>query len=106
MSRRIPHPAASPSTHPGSIPSNMPTRPHTPLYAARNDSMMSDMGRQLINVCTVGGNAVSAFLSWRMTATNACDVTLVWKSGFETVSQYGITFRSVVPCEKSWIGHS
>ena len=44
-------------------------------------------------VCTVGGNAVSAFLSWRLSATNACDVTLVWKSGFEAVSQYGISFR-------------
>ena len=44
-------------------------------------------------VCTVGGNAVSAFLSWRLSATNACDVTLVWKSGFDTVAQYGISFR-------------
>jgi 2-dehydropantoate 2-reductase len=49
-----------------------------------------------INVCSVGGNAVSAFLSWRLQATNACDVTLVWKSGFETVSQYGISFKSPV----------
>ncbi|KAK4569566.1 hypothetical protein LTR86_003329 [Recurvomyces mirabilis] len=45
-------------------------------------------------VCTVGGNAVSAFLSWRLSATNACDVTLVWKSGYEAVSQYGVSFRS------------
>ncbi len=43
---------------------------------------------------TVGGNSVSAFLSWRLQATNACDVTLVWKSGFESVSQYGISFKS------------
>ena len=41
----------------------------------------------------VGGNAVSAFLSWRLSATNACDVTLVWKSGYEAVSQYGVSFR-------------
>lgn len=51
----------------------------------------------------VGGNAVSAFLSWRLQATNACDVTLVWKSGFDAVSQYGISFRygtdSVPLCE-------
>ncbi|KAK3684714.1 hypothetical protein LTR37_020008 [Vermiconidia calcicola] len=46
------------------------------------------------NVLVVGGNAVSAFLSWRLSATNACDVTLVWKSGFENVHQYGISFRS------------
>lgn len=47
----------------------------------------------LLNVCIVGGNAVSAFLSWRLQATNACDVTLVWKSGFDAVSQYGISFK-------------
>lgn len=49
----------------------------------------------LLNVCIVGGNAVSAFLSWRLQATNACDVTLVWKSGFDAVSQYGISFKYV-----------
>lgn len=42
----------------------------------------------------MGGNAVSAFLSWRLQATNACDVTLVWKSGFDQVAQYGISFKS------------
>ena len=53
------------------------------------------MGLGLRSYCIVGGNAVSAFLSWRLQATNACDVTLVWKSGFEQVSQYGITFKLV-----------
>lgn len=43
----------------------------------------------------VGGNAVSAFLSWRLQATNSCDVTLVWKSGFEHVAQYGISMKYV-----------
>lgn len=52
---------------------------------------MADM--ELINVLLVGGNAVSAFLSWRLQATNACDVTLVWKSGYEHVAQYGISFK-------------
>ncbi|WPG97785.1 Hypothetical protein R9X50_00056600 [Acrodontium crateriforme] len=47
-----------------------------------------------LRILSVGGNAVSAFLSWRLSATNACDVTLVWKSGFDAVSQYGISFRS------------
>ena len=54
---------------------------------------MSDY--ELMNVVTVGGNPISAFLSWRLQATNACDVTLVWKSGFEHVSQYGISFKYV-----------
>ncbi|KAH8662190.1 ketopantoate reductase PanE/ApbA-domain-containing protein [Xylariales sp. PMI_506] len=49
---------------------------------------------ELIEICSVGGNAVSAFLSWRLQATNACDVTLVWKSGFDAVHQYGISFKS------------
>ncbi|KAI1088936.1 ApbA-domain-containing protein [Rostrohypoxylon terebratum] len=49
---------------------------------------------ELMRICVVGGNAVSAFLSWRLQATNACDVTLVWKSGFEAVYQYGISFKS------------
>ncbi|KAK8071044.1 alcohol dehydrogenase [Apiospora hydei] len=49
---------------------------------------------ELMNICAVGGNAVSAFLSWRLQATNACDVTLVWKSGFDSVHQYGISFKS------------
>jgi hypothetical protein len=49
----------------------------------------------LLKVCVVGGNAVSAFLSWRLQATNACDVTLVWKSGFDAVHQYGISFKYV-----------
>ncbi|KAK0733616.1 ketopantoate reductase PanE/ApbA-domain-containing protein [Lasiosphaeria miniovina] len=55
---------------------------------------MSDY--ELMNVVIVGGNPVSAFLSWRLQATNACDVTLVWKTGYDHVSQYGISFKSPV----------
>ncbi|KAF4459133.1 alcohol dehydrogenase [Fusarium albosuccineum] len=47
-----------------------------------------------LKILSVGGNPVSAFLSWRLQATNACDVTLVWKSGYEHVAQYGISFKS------------
>jgi hypothetical protein len=47
----------------------------------------------LTSVCAVGGNGTSAFLSWRLQATNACDVTLVWKNGYESVAQYGISFK-------------
>lgn len=49
-----------------------------------------------LKILSVGGNAVSAFLSWRLQATNACDVTLVWKSGYDHVAQYGISFKSDV----------
>ncbi|KIV77021.1 hypothetical protein PV11_08861 [Exophiala sideris] len=47
-----------------------------------------------LRILSVGGNAVSAFLSWRLQATNACDVTLVWKANHQTVAQYGISFKS------------
>ncbi|GAB7348153.1 hypothetical protein MBLNU459_g6168t2 [Dothideomycetes sp. NU459] len=50
----------------------------------------------LTRVLAVGGNSVSAFLSWRLSATNACDVTLVWKNGYEAVAQYGLSFKSSV----------
>ena len=53
------------------------------------------MVRRLTKVCVVGGNAISAFLSWRLQATASCDVTLVWKSGFDAVSQYGVSFKCV-----------
>ncbi|KAK3116536.1 hypothetical protein LTR53_003024 [Teratosphaeriaceae sp. CCFEE 6253] len=65
---------------------------HPPSTAATRSDNDDDGLMQ--RVCAVGGNAVSAFLSWRLSATNACDVTLVWKSGYEAVSQYGISFRS------------
>ena len=54
-------------------------------------SAMADY--ELMNVVSVGGNPVSAFLSWRLQATNACDVTLVWKSNFQHVADYGISFK-------------
>lgn len=63
------------------------------LTCASADELSKMGDGMLMEVCVVGGNAVSAFLSWRLQATNACDVTLVWKSGFDTVSQYGISFK-------------
>ncbi|KAL4781559.1 ketopantoate reductase PanE/ApbA-domain-containing protein [Aspergillus varians] len=47
-----------------------------------------------LRVLSVGSNGISAFLSWRLQATTSCDVTLVWKAGFESVSQYGVTMKS------------
>ncbi|KAL2871512.1 ketopantoate reductase family protein [Aspergillus lucknowensis] len=47
-----------------------------------------------LRVLSVGSNGISAFLSWRLQATTSCDVTLVWKTGFESVSQYGVTMKS------------
>lgn len=52
------------------------------------------MAQSRLKVLSVGGNAVSAFLSWRLSATNACDVTLVWKSNYQQVAQYGVAFKS------------
>ena len=56
-------------------------------------SPINEMKSELRRVCIVGGNAVSAFLSWRLQATNACDVTLVWKANYQQVAQYGISFK-------------
>lgn len=50
----------------------------------------------LTHACLVGSNGTSAFLSWRLQATTSCDVTLVWKSGFEAVAQYGVSFKYAV----------
>ncbi|KAL4805853.1 ketopantoate reductase PanE/ApbA-domain-containing protein [Aspergillus unguis] len=52
------------------------------------------MVRRLTKTCLVGSNGISAFLSWRLQATTSCDVTLVWKAGFESVSQYGVSMKS------------
>lgn len=49
----------------------------------------------LTGCCSVGSNAVSAFLSWRLQATTSCDVTLVWKANYEAVAQYGVSFKYV-----------
>lgn len=63
------------------------------MSAPKAVMMAEEMDDELMRVCSVGGNAVSAFLSWRLQATNACDVTLVWKSGYEHASQYGISMK-------------
>lgn len=68
--------------------------PHLSIHTTTSQSHeMSD--NQLTSVISVGGNAVSAFLSWRLSATNACDVTLVWKNGYDSVAQYGLSFKYV-----------
>lgn len=53
--------------------------------------------KKLTHYCylVVGGNGVSSFLSWRLQASNSCDVTLVWKNGFDHVSRYGVSFKYV-----------
>ncbi|KAK7208118.1 ketopantoate reductase PanE/ApbA C terminal-domain-containing protein [Myxozyma melibiosi] len=47
-----------------------------------------------LKVLSVGSNSISAFLSWRLTASNAADVSLIWKSHYEIVMNYGIAFKS------------
>lgn len=71
---------------------------HAPL---RDPNGLCTMNRQLRRWCVVGGNAISAFLSWRLQASNSCDVTLVWKSGFESVAQYGVSFKYAVRSRSS-----
>ncbi|BFZ64220.1 hypothetical protein YB2330_005359 [Saitoella coloradoensis] len=47
-----------------------------------------------LRILSVGSNAISAFYSWRLQASNACETTLVWRSTFEAVQSFGITFKS------------
>lgn len=81
--------------------------PSPPLRLLRNPIIHSDFSAmdykkspnakpRLTCTCLVGSNAISAFLSWRLQATTSCDVTLVWKSGFESVAQYGVSFKYAV----------
>ena len=82
-----------PSLDRGTLQNHRSTSPS--LFLSCTDASIVNVEMDLMNVCVVGGNAVSAFLSWRLQATNACDVTLVWKSGFDAVYQYGISFKYV-----------
>jgi len=71
---------------------------HAPLpslHSYRPSAIAMAMSLELRRYCIVGSNAVSAFLSWRLQATSACDVTLVWKANFQAVAQYGISFKYV-----------
>jgi hypothetical protein len=92
------HPASLTPNSPGDSPSRS-ARFNCfclPLFSTsrRNPSQQYSTPK-LTEYPIVGGNAVSAFLSWRLQATNACDVTLVWKNGYQTVAQYGISFKWV-----------
>ena len=57
---------------------------------------MDDQTNSRLRVLSIGSNAVSAFVSWRLNASQAADVTLVWRSQCEVVQQYGISFHSEI----------
>lgn len=98
----IKSPHFPPSLGLGKLQQHLRTRPS--FLISCTDVSIVHIKMDLMNVCVVGGNAVSAFLSWRLQATNACDVTLVWKSGFDAVYQYGISFKYVLSSGmESWI---
>ncbi|KAK9477406.1 ketopantoate reductase PanE/ApbA C terminal-domain-containing protein [Lipomyces japonicus] len=54
------------------------------------------MSENKLKVLAVGSNPISAFLSWRLSASNAADVTVVWKSQYDIVLNYGISFKSKI----------
>ncbi|KAJ8097544.1 ketopantoate reductase PanE/ApbA C terminal-domain-containing protein [Lipomyces tetrasporus] len=56
--------------------------------------MSSAADSSRLKVLSVGSNPISAFLSWRLTASNATDVSLVWKSQYDIVYNYGVSFKS------------
>src|SRR3984885_7218421 len=78
-----------------SQPPHITYPPFPALHPYRPSPIAIAMSLELRRYCVVGSNAVSAFLSWRLQATNACDVTLVWKANFQAVAQYGISFKYV-----------
>ncbi|KAK9471474.1 ketopantoate reductase PanE/ApbA-domain-containing protein [Dipodascopsis tothii] len=54
---------------------------------------MASTGDKL-QILSVGSNAVSAFVAWRLTASTSTDVSLVWKSQFDIVNNYGLHMKS------------
>ncbi|ORY86951.1 ketopantoate reductase PanE/ApbA C terminal-domain-containing protein [Protomyces lactucae-debilis] len=47
-----------------------------------------------LRILSIGSNSISAFLAWRLQASGAADVTLVWRSHFDSVNQFGVGFKS------------
>ncbi|KAK9451214.1 ketopantoate reductase PanE/ApbA C terminal-domain-containing protein [Limtongia smithiae] len=47
-----------------------------------------------LSVLSVGSSPVSAFVAWRLSTSSAADVSLVWKSQYDIVVNYGISFKS------------
>ena len=50
----------------------------------------------------VGSNAVSAFYSWRLASSRACEVTVVWRRNWQAVQDYGIVFQSDYFGSENW----
>ena len=50
----------------------------------------------------VGSNAVSAFYSWRLASSKACEVTVVWRRNWQAVQDYGIAFQSNYYGSERW----
>jgi hypothetical protein len=50
----------------------------------------------------VGSNAVSAFYSWRLASSKACEVTVVWRRNWQAVQDYGIAFQSLYFGSERW----
>jgi ketopantoate reductase len=50
----------------------------------------------------VGSNAVSAFYSWRLASSRACELTVVWRRNWQAVQDYGIVFHSAYFGSENW----
>ncbi|EEB07632.1 oxidoreductase [Schizosaccharomyces japonicus yFS275] len=55
-----------------------------------------------LRLLTVGTNAISAFLSWRLSESKSCHVTMVWRSQGSNIMNDGIRFRSSVFGAVKW----
>ncbi|EPY51995.1 oxidoreductase [Schizosaccharomyces cryophilus OY26] len=55
-----------------------------------------------LRVLSVGSNAISAFIGWRLSESKACHTSLVWRNRSESVMSEGIRIRSSVFGSTKW----
>ncbi|EPX70830.1 oxidoreductase [Schizosaccharomyces octosporus yFS286] len=63
---------------------------------------MSTEGVSKLRVLSVGSNAISAFMGWRLSESQACHTSLIWRNRSESVMSEGIRIRSSVFGSTKW----
>ncbi|KAL2314222.1 Oxidoreductase [Schizosaccharomyces pombe] len=63
---------------------------------------MSEEDTSKLRILSVGSNAISAFISWRLSESKACHTTLIWRNRCESVLSEGIRIRSSVFGSTKW----
>ncbi|WBW74491.1 oxidoreductase [Schizosaccharomyces osmophilus] len=63
---------------------------------------MSTEAISKLRVLSVGSNATSAFMGWRLSESQACHTSLIWRNRSESVMSEGIRIRSSVFGSTKW----